>query len=296
MSDSSEGKDVTTTSTSTSGPPGYAEPYINQFLQGARNRYESAAPEFFPESTFVPPSAETETGLAGLTAGSQAGSPIAQAGQEGYLSTLQGDYLNPETNPYLRATQEAAIRPVQENLQQKTLPQIMGYFTNAGRYGSNQNLATIGNAARDATRSMLDTSSNLAYRNYADERGRQQSAIQGAPDYANRRFDDYNRLLNVGQTREGYSGNQLQDAMARFDFSQNQPQTKLSEYGGNIRQGVFGGTQTGTQTTPYFKGGSAASGALGGAMTGASTGAMFGPYGALIGGAGGAALGAGSSK
>jgi hypothetical protein len=245
---------VTTTNTTTSGPPGYSEPFINQFLQGAQNRYESAAPEFFPEATYVPPSSETETGLAGLTAGAQAGSPIAQAGQQGYLSTVQGDYLNPETNPYLRATQEAAIRPVQENLQQKTLPQIMGYFTNAGRYGSNQNLATIGNAARDATRSMLDTSSNLAYRNYADERGRQQSAIQGAPDYANRRFDDYNTLLGVGQAREGYSGNQLQDAMSRYDFSQNQPQLKLGEYGGNIRQGVFGGTSTGTQTTPYFGG------------------------------------------
>ena len=294
----SSGPSGSTTSTTVAqgGPPGYAQPYVKQMLEGAQQRYESAAPEFYPEATYVPASSETETGLAGITAGALQGSPIANAGQQEYLNTLQGNYLSPDSNPFLQGAIDAATRPVIENYNENIVPSINSTFSKMGRYGSEPQINALQRSQEGLGRTVGDIGGNMAYQNYANERGIQSAAIQGAPDYANRRFDDARTLLDVGGAREGYSGDVLQDSMARYDFAQNQPQLKVGEYGSNIARGVYGGSQNTTQTTPYFKGGSAATGALGGAASGAAVGSAFGPYGALAGAAIGGAGGYAGSK
>lgn len=264
-------------------------------LAGAQQRYEGEAPQFYPEATYIPASSETETGLAGITAAAQQGSPIANAGQQEFYNTLQGGYLSPDSNPFLQQTINAATRPITQQYQEAVVPGINSTFSLAGRYGSDAQVSAQNRALDTYLTNLGETGSRLAYQNYGDERNRQAAATLAAPDYANRRYDDYRTLLDVGAQREGYAGNALQDAMARYDFGQNQPQQKLNEYAGTIRQGVFGGNASTTQTTPYFRGGSAATSALGGAATGASVGSAAGPYGALI-GAGVGALGGYASQ
>jgi hypothetical protein len=70
----------------------------------------------------------------------------------------------------------------------------------------------------------------LAYQNYADERARQQAATMAAPTFANADYQDIQNLLAAGQAREGYTGQQLQSDIARFNFQQNQPQQNLSSF------------------------------------------------------------------
>ncbi len=285
---------VTSTVQSTSGPPAYADPFIQQFLQGSQQRYESEAPQFFPEATFVPASSETETGLAAITGQALQGSPIAGEGQRQFQSTLQGDYVN--ANPYRDAAIGAATDPMRRQFNESTMPSVQAAFSKAGRYGSSALGSEMDRATETINRNIGEVAGGLSFADYGRERGLQNQAIQSSPDFANRRYDDARTLLDVGGAREGYAGNQLQDTMARFDFGQNQPQQKLQEYGSNISRGVYGGTTSGTQTTPYFKQGNAASGALGGALSGGSMGAAFGPYGAAAGAAGGAALGGMGNK
>ncbi len=284
----------TSTTTQTSGAPAYAQPFIEQFLEGSQQRYEGSAPPFFPEATFVPASSEPETGLAGITGQALSGSPIAGEGQQQFLSTLQGDYLN--ANPYRDAAIKAATDPMMRQFNESTMPGVQAAFSQAGRYGSNALGSEMDRATETVNRNIGEVAGGLSFQDYGRERGLQNQAIQSSPDFANRRYDDARTLLDVGSAREGYAGNELQDSMARFDFGQYQPQQKLQEYGSNIGQGVFGSQSTGTQTTPYFRQGNAASGALGGAMAGGSMGSMFGPWGAGIGALAGGAMGGMGNK
>jgi hypothetical protein len=43
-------------------------------------------------------------------------------------------------------------------------------------------------------------------------------------------YQDIQNMLQAGQIREGYTGQQMQSDMARFNFLQNQPQQNLQNY------------------------------------------------------------------
>ena len=94
-----------------------------------------------------------------------------------------------------------------------------------------------------------------------------------------------NLLGNVGQQREGYAGQYLQEDLQRYQFEQMAPYQRLQQYAGTILPiaGQFPMT-TMTQPVPRYN---ALTGALGGAMSGA---AMF-PGNPMMGAMGGAALG-----
>jgi len=77
---------------------------------------------------------------------------------------------------------------------------------------------------------LANTAGQLAYQNYADERQRQQQAIGLAPQMAATDYQDIQQLLQAGQLREGYQGQQIQSDIAKFNFLQNQPQQNLQNY------------------------------------------------------------------
>jgi hypothetical protein len=62
-------------------------------------------------------------------------------------------------------------------------------------------------------------------------------------------YSDIQRLLSTGQAQEQYSSAELQDAINRFNFEQNLPQAKLSQFA-NLFSSVPQGGKTVTQATP----------------------------------------------
>jgi len=97
----------------------------------------------------------------------------------------------------------------------------------------------------------------LAYQNYADERARQQAATLASPAMASADYQDIQNMLQAGQIREGYQGQQLQGDMAKFNFLQNQPQQNLQNYlslvYGNPLGRVASSTTSGTQDTSMLQ-------------------------------------------
>lgn len=116
-----------------------------------------------------------------------------------------------------------------------------------------------------------------------DATSRQLGAIGALPgmfDYQNQAAQ---QMLGVGATQEGYAGQELQDAINRFNFEQSAPWDQLFRYGQALGLSTPGMGQTQTQMIPTQN--SWLQGAIGGGMLGYQVG---GPWGA----AGGAALGA----
>jgi len=203
------------------------KPFVQYGLEEAKNLYQTTTPEYFAGKTYVSPSAQTESALAQAEAQARAGSPLTGAALGQQLGTVQGAYLG--ANPYF----EAAMRPAVTSATQAyndAIKQAQGSASMAGRYGSGVSADLQNRAANTLAQTLTGKAGELAYQNYATERGRQEAAALQAPQLAQSRFQDINQLMNVGQAREQYSQQALEDEIARFEFEQNKPYTKLQAY------------------------------------------------------------------
>ena len=111
-------------------------------------------------------------------------------------------------------------------------------------------------------------------------------ATQIAPNLAAMDYQDIQALSGVGQTREAMEMAQIQDAMARFDFEQTKPYTKLREHLGSIGANVPTNT---SQTQPVFR--NTAGGILGGELTGMDIASGIEGFNPMYGAIGGGLLG-----
>lgn len=240
---------VTTTATT---PWSGQQPYLKTGFQQAQQQLDVPS-EFYPESTVVPFSQQTEAGLQAQEQRALQGSPLTQAAQAETQRTLGGEYLGAE-NPYFSAMADRIEREVR--------PRIDTQFAGAGRSGfGGTNVAHPEMMAR----TMADALAPLAWKNYAAERGNMQQAAQFAPGLAREDYFDLGQLGQVGAQREGLAGRELSEDIDRWNFSQYEPRDRLSTYMALIKGGVPGG-QT-TQAQPYFN--NPAGNILGGAAAGA---------------------------
>lgn len=216
---------MATTTTSTVAPE--IAPYLTYGLQQAAGMYQQGGPQYYTGETFVAPSQTTQAGLQALETRALAGSPLTGLAQNQLQGTIGGAYLG--GNPFFQGAFAPAAQAAQQQYQ-STLGDIASKSSLAGRYGS----GVMGNlqdrASGQYAQALTNTAGQLAYQNYADERARQQQAIGMAPQMAATDYQDIQNLLQAGQIREGYTGQQLGADIQRFNFLQNQPQQNLQNY------------------------------------------------------------------
>lgn len=246
-------------------PPEVVQPYYQDLLR--RAEAQSYDPrEQFPYSTVVPFAPETEAALSGITERALAGSPLVNAAQAQQQATIGGAYLDPYTNPAYQGVIDAVTADI--------LPQSYRSFAGGGQfYGSPVESEAV---ARGLSRGLAP----FAFGSYGQERALQEAAAGRAPGLAQADYGDLQALLGVGAAREGMAGQQLGEAISRFQYPQEEPRIRLGEYA-NL---LFGATpQFDTRQQQMAQGGSPLAGALGGALSGAAGGAALGPWGALAG-------------
>ena len=216
---------MATTTTSQIDPT--IQPYLGYGLQQAQQMYQGGGPQYYGGQTYVAPSATTQTGLQALEARAKLGNPLLQSAQNQLQSTVSGDFLG--GNPFFQGAFQPAARAAETQFK-TTLGDIASKSSMAGRYGSGAMGSLQDRATGAFGQQLANTAGQLAYQNYADERQRQQQAIGLAPQMAGADYQDIQQLLQAGQMREGYQGQQQQADIAKFNFLQNQPQQNLQNY------------------------------------------------------------------
>ena len=216
---------MATTTTSTVAPE--IAPYLTYGLQQASNLYGGGGPQYYTGETFVAPSQTTQAGLQALETRALAGSPLTGLAQQQLQGTLGGAYLG--GNPFFQGAFAPAAQAAQTQFQ-NTMGDISSKASLAGRYGSGAMGNLQDRASGQYAQALTNTAGQLAYQNYEQERARQQQAIGAAPALAQADYQDINQLLQAGQLREGYTGQQLGADIQRFNFLQNQPQQNLQNY------------------------------------------------------------------
>jgi hypothetical protein len=216
---------MATTTTSQIDPT--IQPYLGYGLQQAQKLYQGGGPQYYGGPTYVAPSTTTQTGLQALEARASLGNPLLQSAQNQLQNTVSGGFLG--GNPFFQGAFQPAAKAAETQFQ-TTLGDIASKSSLAGRYGSGAMGSLQDRATGQFGQQLANTAGQLAYQNYADERARQQAATMAAPQMAQADYQDIQNLLQAGQLREGYTGQQQQADMAKFNFLQNQPQQNLQNY------------------------------------------------------------------
>ena len=252
MSKGSSPQNVTTTTESE--PSEYIRPYLDIAMDDSRDLYQSTAPNFFPNSTYVNFDPATETALKLAQNRAMAGNPLLSSSQDEINKILSGDYLDPTSNPYSQALYNQMAGDVTSK--------VNSQFTKAGRFGSGANQEIL-----------ADSLGDLANKVYGDqynaERANMVNATTVAPQLGQADYDDITALASVGAERESLEQAKLQDAIARFDFEQQKPYMKLNQYLGALGSNV---PTSSAVTQPVFR--NTGAGLLSGALSGAKIGGM----------------------
>jgi hypothetical protein len=265
----------------TSGPPDWAVPHFQQFLQRGQQVADMPYQPYTGQTVAQFNPYQTQA----LDATAQRaiyGSPVNNAASGELTKTLSGGYLN--NNPYMDSLVNQAQGDVIRNYQDAILPSIDALDARSGSFGNSGVQAVLGQSRYQLGQTLGDISTNLRGADYAAERNRMQGAVGMAPTIANQDYVDANALLQAGGAYQGQEQRNLGDAYARFTEARDYPKQQLATLGSTL------GMNYGSQMTG--PGPNKGAGALGGALGGAQLGAMFGgPYGAAIGAGGGALMG-----
>mgnify|MGYP001262296691 CR=1 FL=1 len=218
-------------------------PYLELGLQRAEQLFfGNQQPSLYPEQMYVSPSQQTLDALAQQEAIARGGAPVLQAGQEAYQQALSGigqtaggGFLS--GSPYQQQAIQAATRPLQQQFEQSTLPALQSAFSKAGRYGSGAQARAIGQAQEATTRAMGDITANIAYQDYARERGLQQQALGQqaalgalAPQFYGAQMLPAQTLAQIGQQQEQIAAQPLQEAIQRYQYGQTLPYQQLQGF------------------------------------------------------------------
>ena len=218
-------------------------PYLGAGLQRAEQLFfGQQQPTLYPGQMYVSPSQQTLEALSAQENLARTGSMPLAAAQQSYLSSLgqlgqtaYGGFL--QGSPYREQAIQAATRPILQQYSQETLPAIASLYSSAGRYGSGAMERALGSATEATGRALGDVAGSIAAQDYARERALQQQAqiqqaslAQQAPNIYAAQFLPSEQLAQVGMSREAIAAKPLQEAISRYQYSQQLPYSQLQSY------------------------------------------------------------------
>ena len=212
------------------------QPFLKEIYKYAQGLYEQGPYEYGPDriAGFDPASS---MGQYAAEQRAMQGSPLLRDAQGEMRKTLAGDYLSPESNPFLSGMYDAASRGVTRNFMQSVMPTLNSRFA-MGRTqqdaGQNAQTGAVGRAQGQLATSLGDMASNIYGGAYGAERNRMGQMAQMAPSMAATDYADSSMLRGIGQERQAQAQRYLDELVNRFDFQQHAPAQRLAEYSGFI--------------------------------------------------------------
>ena len=237
-------------------------PYLELGLQRGEQLFFGPGPQMYPGQTYVSPAQQYLDALQAQETLARAAPGTLQAGQTAFERSMQqtgetagGAFLG--GSPYLQNVIESATRPITQQLTEQTLPAIASGFSRAGRYGSGAMERATSGATEKASQAIGDIASQLAYGDYARERGYQQQAIGQqaqlagmAPQFYAQQFLPSQQLAQVGQAQMALQEPVLAEAIRRYEYQQQLPYQQLQGFLSGVYGTPMGGSQLPTAQQP----------------------------------------------
>ncbi len=159
---------------------------------------------------------------------------LGAAGEE-LTKTLKGEYLDPETNPYLRDTYNAASRALQDEYTSTTSPELMSAALRAKAFGSSAYQEYSDRQRFQLGQNLGDLATQIYGGNYAMERDRQQNAQQLLPSYMAAQYAPWQAQLEAGGMRQGQQQLEYDVGQQNALRRQQYPFGQLEALGGGLQ-------------------------------------------------------------
>lgn len=232
-------------STTKTEPWSEQQPHLKKVFSEAERLYQSPGPSLMPGSQVAPMTdAEryAQTYLKNL-----AGTQVGAAADLGAAQKFGlGAVLSPNSNAYLRDYADAATRGIWDNLNNNVLGQTRAAASGANQFGSSRHGVVEGIASKAAIDADAATRAGIYSNAYGQGLDVFKSTLAGAPSTMMAQQIPGQVLSGVGAQERAFSQALLDEEVAKWNFEQNLPFTKLAQYQ-NLVQGNYGGTSTANQ-------------------------------------------------
>jgi uncharacterized protein YukE len=218
------------TSTQKSDPWAGVQPYLTDLLSRGQSVTNNPY-SFYNGDTVAGFAPEQEAGMKLGTERALAGSPTLNAANNNITSTLKGDYLSPDSNPYLKQNVNRAM----DDVQTRVNSQFSG-----NNYGGSANQELL-------TRNLGDVANSMYGENYARERGNQLNAAGQATGLASADYQDANYLQGIGAQRQNLANQFMGNSANTYNQAAQFPYEQLQRYQNVVNTGTgTGGSSTST--------------------------------------------------
>jgi len=223
-------------------------PYVKDALSEQQRLYREGPGTYYPGQTYLDPNANQTAAMEQMAANANVNDPMLQNASNLNNQMIQGDYL--QNNPNFNAVMSTAGRAATDQYNQ-AMTNTNSAASMSGRYGSDAHSRMASNNSSNLAQSLSDTAGQMAYQNYANERGMQNSAMNNAQQIAQGQNFGANQLANVGGMQAQFDQAQLNADIQRHDYGQNANQQNLANY----TNAVWGAPGGSTSTTSSSGGG-----------------------------------------
>ena len=235
----SAGKNVTA---STTAPPSFQQPYIDSLLSESKKLYNSDGPSFFPGSTVANfTDAENLGGNvlneAAVNTSKLWNENVPQAVSQGLNAT---DVAN---NQNVIGMADAATRPIIQQLNEQVLPNIRSGAVASGTLGGSRQGIAEAQGMERAARSAMDTRADVFGSAYGQGLSTMSNTLSQIPALTDAAYKPGAVISSIGEKQRQLDQAKINEDIARWDYGQNQPYQKLTEYG-NVVSKPFGGQAT----------------------------------------------------
>lgn len=223
-------------------------------------------------------------------------SPLQTLGQSMALSTAQGPAqgavdatlkgtnfltsgaaLDPNTNPGLKGTLDAATRQLTDNFTQSIMPAIRDDAVLAGGYGGSGQGIASGIAAKGLEQQVGDTSAQLLAQNYQSGLDAMAKGLAFAPSNISAAFTPATAVSGVGDVQQQQQQQAINDAINNY-YTKTFFPLQLAEEIAGVSMGMPGGAASTSSKYGSTGGGSTLNNVMSGIAGGGSLLASFLPY------------------
>lgn len=260
---------TTTTTISKSEPPAFVQPWSETLM--TRGAALSNQPyEAYPGQKIAAMNNYQNTGLQATANRAIQGSPTMNSANQMLTNTMNGDYMNPNSNPYLASNVNAAM----DAAGAKVNSQFSG-----SNYGTTAHQGTLANALGSVAGQMYG-------QNYQDERTQQMRAASYVPQYAQQDYADAQALIGVGDAYRNDNQSNINQALANWTEAKQNPYKSLDTLASTIAT-ASGGYANSSSSAPNPYQATPMASMIGGGLLGNAVGSQYGygGAGALAGGA-----------
>lgn len=229
------------------GPWKPQQQYLTDVFGRAQGAYEASANStYYPGKTVASFTPGQTQGYQQIIDQGLKGSPLMPAANKTALDTINGSYLDPETNPWIKKTFDMGADAVTRAYQTGTAPQTDAAMAMAGRYGSGS-YANLREGNQRALGSSLDNLATQTYgANYERERQNQLGMTNNVGNLIQASYLDPTAAVNAGSAVQAQDQRNIDEQVARYNYNRDLPWLNLARYKSMI-DGNYG--QSGTQTT-----------------------------------------------